>query len=322
MSLLNVENKAYISIGYSSAHAWTPNSRQVDMSSTPSLPVEVIELIVFHLCHEETYLEADQYNSAEVDFLNQDAMINLLRLRLLNKGWASTIHRAVYGSLNLAFPYAEGFLNKLRCNNLAISEFCEVKGRSVKVLEVMPTYYEAYSTRLIVAFRFTLEVFFMDSLPNYIPYDLQMMEFPKLRVIRNIYVDGLIEHPDWFSWPMFRGVQILITQYHKGNSKWRKQFIEVLELPLPPGLKHMIFVVDKKYIIEDEVLTERLKTLGIGCHFKTRLSHYEILYNTRGVASEVNCNTCERHLYKACIDKEKKVPINASEKCVLTKSQV
>ncbi|EGF97407.1 uncharacterized protein MELLADRAFT_114368 [Melampsora larici-populina 98AG31] len=173
-------------------------------------------------------------------------------------------------------------------NTDAINDFCEKQGRSIKILEYTPTSDEASSERLMLALKLTLEVLFMAMLPSYIPSNLRMTEFPKLRVLRSEYVNHLLDYPKWAEWTIFQNVEVFITPYRKDNTHWRNEMKEIAKLPMPANLMHFVFIIEKGIAIKKEELIREFGKQGIECHFATRLNHHDLLRLANGLERDSN----------------------------------
>ncbi|EGF98038.1 uncharacterized protein MELLADRAFT_113880 [Melampsora larici-populina 98AG31] len=248
------------------------------MPSATALPVEVIDKILYYFCGDASYKPTDDYNSAKASFLNQKTVKDLLSLQLLGHNWAAAVQHIVYRSLYLTIPWGNQLLDKISSGNMFFSGIprlrqltlnhvmykgdvgpgsfyerikdenmrkleLEQQRKGIKVLELMPTGNNEDSKRVVIARRNSLRVLFTDTLPCYLPQSLHMTRFPKLRIVRNLYLDGLVRHPDWFEWPMFQTVEIFITRYRRGYAYWQEDLDKIMKRPMPPNLKHFVFLI-------------------------------------------------------------------------------
>ncbi|EGG12046.1 uncharacterized protein MELLADRAFT_101954 [Melampsora larici-populina 98AG31] len=194
------------------------------MPPTTSLPIEIIQLIIFHFCDKAAYIQDDEYNSAEVKFLTQVSV-----------------------------------------------------RRSIRILEFMPPYYVENSKAMILALRYSLEALFIDRFPDHIPPDLRMSALPKLQLVRNTYMDGILNYPGWCEWTLFENVEIFITSYNRNSYFWAKILKEDKQFHLPPKLKHFVFIIEEGGTFEDDGLFPILKDQDIECHFRNKMDCYDIL---------------------------------------------
>lgn len=97
------------------------------MSSCPTLPAEVIEIIIFYFRKDASYVPVDRYNSAEEEFLNQKYVMDLLKLRLLGQTWSNTVSSIVYKSLHLEFPWANKYLADILNSSINFISFSQLR---------------------------------------------------------------------------------------------------------------------------------------------------------------------------------------------------
>ncbi|EGG05567.1 uncharacterized protein MELLADRAFT_107392 [Melampsora larici-populina 98AG31] len=168
----------------------------------------------------------------------------------------------------------------VRCdamNNAAINKFCQAEGRRIKFLEFIPDIFCDDSQTMILGLQDHLEALFIDVLPNFIPLDLCMTRFPKLKILRTTCINSRRTTPDWAEWSFFDSVEIMITP-HVATSDYRRRELEKAALlPLPPTLKHLVFTFEGAMVVRDEVLVRLFGAHGVKCHFMPRLSYSEVL---------------------------------------------
>ncbi|EGG05566.1 uncharacterized protein MELLADRAFT_87837 [Melampsora larici-populina 98AG31] len=143
----------------------------------------------------------------------------------------------------------------------------------------IPTGRPEQSRMLLMALRNTLEGLTVDTIPDDLPRRLGIEAFPKLRIVRCKYINTLRDHPVWFEWSLFHTIEVLIVNYCSSRAYWE----DVLLTPGGPHLKeanklkHFIFIIASDEPIEDHELTEVFKTYGIQCHFRSGITHTEVL---------------------------------------------
>ncbi|EGG04843.1 uncharacterized protein MELLADRAFT_108142 [Melampsora larici-populina 98AG31] len=93
------------------------------MLPAPTLPVEIVTLIIMYWEANAFHFAVDGYNSADNRFLHQTSVKSLLSLRLLGRSWADAIPPFVYKSLHLQSPWAHSYMSDLWAKGVVTSSF-------------------------------------------------------------------------------------------------------------------------------------------------------------------------------------------------------
>ncbi|EGG04007.1 uncharacterized protein MELLADRAFT_108839 [Melampsora larici-populina 98AG31] len=132
-------------------------------------------------------------------------------------------------------------------------------------------------TAMVYPLRRTVTSLFFEKIPDHIPMQLGDVVLPKLRVIRSIHIAAKPWRPIWFQWSIFKTVEVFISNYSEAKGYWEEALKHLEKFKKAPKLKHFIFITHDIKIKNDTILVELFKAHGITCHFRTRMTHIDVL---------------------------------------------
>ncbi|EGG12048.1 uncharacterized protein MELLADRAFT_59219 [Melampsora larici-populina 98AG31] len=97
------------------------------MSTSNKLPIEIVECIISQLYQTMPCIAGVASNSADKSFLEHTSIIDLLKLRLVNKVWAMAVQPVIYRSLFLRTPWVEGYFMKMWQTSYGFSPFSNLR---------------------------------------------------------------------------------------------------------------------------------------------------------------------------------------------------
>lgn len=158
----------------------------------------------------------------------------------------------------------------------AINVICDAARDSLKCIEVVGDGDDLnsleYPTMIEPAFETILsklEVLFCYSVVKDVPENIIQTEFPRLRIIRNLYVSDYGEDELIGDWPIFRHVRTIVQPIFDGQEFWRSNLNYTSDDPWkPPKLRLLVFTglcTEGEELDPD--LLEALKSHGIHCRY-------------------------------------------------------
>ncbi|EGG08509.1 uncharacterized protein MELLADRAFT_104912 [Melampsora larici-populina 98AG31] len=137
-------------------------------------------------------IEANPYGVRQNHLKSIRALLNVtagLELLLLDIGSIGTLDLS-----EEALPRLKHLSAACDTNDLgAITELCETRGRNISCLEYLTHPDCDRAAKVILALQNSLEVLFIESIPNLVPAEISDWHFPKLKIIRSI--NSTIESP-------------------------------------------------------------------------------------------------------------------------------
>ncbi|EGF98962.1 uncharacterized protein MELLADRAFT_68949 [Melampsora larici-populina 98AG31] len=198
--------------------------------------------------------------------------------------WESlSIHCVALDSLDL-WPGSSPNLSHLWLatypeNQAALTRFCKDVAMDVKIFECLSPENQEDIAPMIVSLRNSIEILFLECIPDNLPGDLCAMYFLKLTVFQSIGSGIILSNLSWLQWPVFVLLEVFITSCSHSKKDWLK----MLTCPvwagviLPKNFKWIIYTSWKGQSMCNDELVHAFLAYDIKCLFRPKLTHRDML---------------------------------------------
>ncbi|EGG00666.1 uncharacterized protein MELLADRAFT_67642 [Melampsora larici-populina 98AG31] len=278
----------------------------------PVIPMTIVEEAL-HLCHDtlsDLKLNFDSPVSFTPQFIrivertpNLTALIIVGNTRgfqinhsesirdLLNAAThlvSLSLHLIFLRPLNLkpaSLPHLQHL--SLTCNSYnskAFVQLCQNHGNDIRCLEAFAHENRDHISKVVLSLQHSLEILFLESIPDLLPTDIQTEIFPKLKVIRTIDVIHTRSGLSWLNYEIFQNVHTFVASFWHSHDHYRAglEAIEDRLLTKPITFKDIVFVMNNQEAKqgEDKSLSEMFKRHDVYCHFTSKCTFPDLIVST------------------------------------------
>ncbi|EGG06584.1 uncharacterized protein MELLADRAFT_63186 [Melampsora larici-populina 98AG31] len=159
-----------------------------------------------------------------------------------------------------------------------IRDFCQDQKEKVRFVECAPPPDYVDPSAVILGLQESLEILFMDSIPDGLPRSVYSTIFPRLKIMRCFDCSSMRPDLRWLTLPVVQNLEVFITNYWLSEKYWISQLrsLNSNQFVKPVNWKLLILITYKG----DEInlgLVRLFKRFGIRCEFKGELSYEDIL---------------------------------------------